>query len=71
MVKRMEGVEVVKVVMKMKLYEGKEVKVKLYEGKEVEVKHCEWGGRKQGWEKEAASCRMPETGARRIYCIER
>ena len=30
MVKRMEGVEVGKVVMKVKLYEGKEVKVKLY-----------------------------------------
>ena len=26
------------------------------------MKHCEWGGRKQGWEKEAASCRrlVPE-----------
>ena len=45
MVKRMEGVEVVKVVMKVKLYEGREVEVMVEEM--VEVKHCEGGKRKQ------------------------
>ena len=44
MVKRMKGVEVV---MKVKLYEGREVEVmveEMVEVKVVEVKHCEGGG---------------------------